>query len=1840
MEAPALDRFPDGAQTLLEDGDFVLSRRRDARDTTSPSRSVLILMPRSEHPRPQAVRILEHEHSLRDELDPAWAIRSLALTTYDGRAVLVLEDPGADLLVQRTGAPMDLGDVLRTGAGVAAALRQLHGRGFIHKDIKPATLMTDWRTGRVWLRGLGIASRLPRERRPPEPPEFISGTLAYMAPEQTGWMNRSIDARSDLYALGVVLYELSTGSLPFTASDPMAWVHGHIAKRPVPPTERQQAIPEVISAIVMKLLAKTAEDRYQTAAGVERDLRRGLAQWEADGRIDAFALAEHDIPDRLIISEKLYGRGREIETLLGAFERVVTSGTPELVLVSGYSGIGKSSVVNELHKVLVPSRGLFASGKFDQYKRDIPYATLAQAFQQLIQSLLGKSEAELSRWRDALREALDPNGQLIVDLVPNLALIIGNQLPVPVLSPQDARRRFQFVFRRFLGVFARPEHPLALFLDDLQWLDAATLDLLEDLLSVSAPQHLILIGAYRDNEVTAAHPLTHTLGAIRNAGTPVQEIRLAPLTGEDVRQLVADALRCEPARAAPLAELLRQKTGGNPFFVIQFIIALADEGLLTFDHQAARWSWDLERIHAKGYTANVVDLMAGKLNRLPVATQKGLQEFACLGHSADASTLALVRGTPEAQVHADLWEAVRLELIERLDGAYRFVHDRVQEAAYSLIPEHLRAAAHLRIGRLLAAHTAPEKREEVIFEIVNQLNRGVALITSPTEREQLAEFNLIAGTRAENATACTSALTYFAAGRYLLPEECWDRCRALTFALEFHRARCEFLTGAYAAAEERLLLLSSRADRLVDFAAVASLEVELFTTLGAIDRAVEACLAYLRRIGVQWTARPTEEEVRQEYERIWRQIGSRSIEELVDAPLMVDPEWRATMDVLTAALPPALFTDEKLLCLVICRMANLSLEHGSSDAACVAYVSLGMLLGPRFGNYRAGFSFGKLGLDLVDRRGLGRFESRVCVMFGGRVSPWTQPVRAGLSLVWRAFDAASRLGDLTYAGLTRNVLIINLLFAGDPLADVEREAAVGLDFARRFGFGHVIDYMVVNLALVRTLRGLNPEFGSFNGTEFDEGQFERRLANDPRLSTVARWYWICQLQARFFAGAYGDALAAASNVRSLQSTPGSLEVAEYQLYAALVRAALCDTASEAERTRHQEALAAHHRQFQEWAENCPANFEGRAGLIGAEIARIDGRTLDAEQLYEAAIRSARANGFVHNEAVANELAARFYAARGFETTSHAYLREARYGYLRWGADGKVRQLDRLHPRLKDESPVPGPTSTIGAPAEQLDLDTVIKVSQAVSGEIVLEKLLDTLMRLAIEQAGAERGLLIVPRGTDLHLEAEATTSGGSVVVRVGEAPLAAAATPESILRYVVRTRESVVVDDASADPMFSADAYVRDRHARSLLCLPLLKRARLTGVLYLENNLAPRVFTPARIAVLKLLASQAAMSLEETRLYQALQRSQLYLSEAQRLAHMGSWALRPNQEQLVHWSDELLRIFGFDQGTAPTQDDILNRVHPDDRERAQQRSRKQFNERQDYAEEYRVLLPDGTVKHFYVIGHPILDGTGQVVEYIGTTIDITERKRAQAELLQAQTALAHRQRVSLLGEVAASLAHEIKQPIAALTIDATACLRALADHRVDLREARRAASRILKEATWADEIMTRTSALYRKGRTQRERVDVNGVIRQMVVLLQLEAAASSIAIRTELAEGLQAVIADRVQLQQVLMNLMLNAIEAMKDIGGDLTVTSHASQDGELLISVRDTGVGLPTDNPDQIFESFVTTKPHGTGMGLTISRSIVESHGGRLWATANTGPGATFLFTLPGDVAEQNTSR
>jgi PAS domain S-box-containing protein len=1825
---PSPSREGDSKEVLWEDADRVFCRlsRKDAEGHRHA------FIPCAEHPALESLNRLAHEYELREYLDRAWALRPIELLSTPGQSMLIVDYAGGVPLDRLVGQPMEIGLFLRLAVSMSGALGHLHGRGLIHKDIKPSNLLVDSATNRVQLTGFGIASRLLRERQAPGPPEILAGTLAYMAPEQTGRMNRSVDSRSDLYSLGVTFYEMLTGHLPFKGSDPMEWVHFHVARQPDAPNKRLKTLPGVVSAIVMKLLSKMAEERYQTAAGVESDLRCCLSQWESGGSIDDFAPGSRDTPDRLMIPERLYGRKREVETLLTAFDRIVAGGRPELVLVSGYSGIGKSAVVNELHKALVPPRGLFASGKFDQYKRDIPYATLAQAFQSLIRPLLSKNEAELRKWRSELLEALEPNGLLIVDLVPDLKHIIGEQPPVPELSPPEAQRRFQMVFRRFIAVFARPEHPLALFLDDLQWLDAATLDLLEDLLTSNDLQHLLFVGAYRDNEVGASHPLARKLDAIRKAGEAVQNIILTPLSRDDFAQLLADSLHCESGRAAALADLVHEKTTGNPFFAIQFISALVDEDLLTFDYGEGRWIWDLGRIRAKGFTDNVVELMVGKLGRLPAETRQALQQFACLGNTATFDMLQMVYQGSNEKMHGALWEAVRSGLIYRGDDAYRFLHDRVHEAAYSLIPDELQAQAHLRIGQLLAAHTPAVKRDEAVFEIVNQFNRGSHLITSVEEREQVAQLNLIAGRRAKSSIAYDAALKYLRAGGALLTEEAWQRNYELMFSIEHLTGECELLTAEMQAAEIRLSRLAERARNRHDYTVATRLQIMLYTNWNKSNLGIDVFLEWLRRGGTDWSKTPTREDAMREYERIWTLLQDRQIEDLVDLPLITDPEALATLDVFTEAVTPSFYSDEHLLSLVVCRLVSLSLEHGNCDAACYGYVWLAVIAGPRFGNFKDGDRFGQLGYDLVEKRGLTRYRARIYVCFGALVMPWTRHPSSGREMVRRAFDVAYESGDIAFAGYSFVTSLALSLGVGAPLAEAQSEAESGLAFSRKAQVGVVSGILGAQLGLARTLRGLNPTFGCLDHEGYSESDTEQLLSSDSNLAHVDFLYRVRKLQARYLAGDYVPAIDAAMRAESLLwGAPANFETIEFYFFGALARAGAHDASSGDLKRQHFEALVRHHKHLESWAPHNPLTFGGREALVRAEIARIEGRLLDAQDFYEEAVRSAHMHGFTHVEAIANERAGSFYAARGFDKISATYLRDARYCYRRWGADAKVRQLVQLYPQIGAEEAISDSTATIHTPIDHLDLATVIKVSETVSGEIVLERLIDALMRAAIEHAGAERGLLILPNGADYRIEAEATIGSGHVKVELRQADLTAAIMPVSIFRYAIRTRETVLLHDAAGQNSFSDDEYLREHHARTVLCLPIVKQTRMLGMLYLENNLAPHAFTPARMAILKLLASAAAISMENARLYRDLAEREGRIRRLVDSNIIGIFIF-DLRGRIHEANDAFLTMVGYER------EELLSGpvgwaelTPPEWRERDMQQHVPQVQGTgavQPYEKEF--YRKDGSRVPVLIGGATFEDGGQQGVAFV---LDLTERKNSADALRALQTDLAHANRLSTMGQLTASISHEINQPIGATRNNAHAALRFLAENPPDLAEVREAIECVVKETYRAGEILGGIRDQVKKAPPRVESVGLNAAIEEVTALVRGELLNYQVSLRMHLADGLPPVRADRVQLQQVLLNLILNAIEAMTHVGDserELVISTESIAEGRLLVKVQDSGPGIAPENRERLFESFYTTKANGVGIGLSICRSIIDGHSGRLWVDAHQPRGAVFSFSLP----------
>jgi PAS domain S-box-containing protein len=1780
---------------------------------------------------------LRHEYALLQSLDVPEILKPRALLEDAARPALVLEPfagEGLDAVLARQ-PQLALPLALTLALQAARALAALHAAGVVHGDVRPANFLVAQADDPVRLKLADLSRATARDGDAPAH-TAVGRDWAYMSPEQTGRMQRAPDYRTDFYSLGVLLYRLLTGELPFQADDPLEWVHCHLARTPLPPHERVPAVPPVLSGLVMKLLAKLPEERYQSTGGLCADLEQCLAQWQASGSIAPFTLGRRDVADRFQIPLKLFGRERETAALLAAFEAVATTGTPRLVTVAGYSGVGKSALIQTLHQPVMARRGYFLAGKFDQYRRDIPYATLAQAFDGLVRQLLGESDAGIALWRQAIHEALEPNAQLMVGLIPRLELVIGPQPPVPELPPQQAQGRFQWVFRRFVSVFATQEHPLVLFLDDLQWVDAGTLALLADLATNPDVRHLLLVGAYRDNEVDRMHPLRLGLDAIRQVGGAVQEIVLAALPLVDVVHLAAEALHCPPDEAAPLAQLVWDKTGGNPFFTRQFLATLAEEKLLQFDAGLGAWHWNLPRIQAKGFTDNIVDLMVGKFARLPQETQGALARFACLGNAADAATLGIVMDRPAEAVHTLLRVAEQAGLVYRQEDAYTFLHDRVQEAAYSLLPEAAHAAMHLAIGRQLAFGLQPEALAERVFEVVSQLNRGSELVESQAERERIAELNLMAGQRAKAASAYAAALTYLGAATALLPPDRWERRYPLSFAIELAHAECEFLTGDPAQADTRLAELAQRAVDLVDLAAVTCLRGQIFMTLGRLDRCIEVCLDHLRRVGITWSIPPTDEDVRREYESLRQRIGERPIEDFLDLPPMTDRVAAATLNVLNEAFAPACFSDKNLSCLIALRAGHLSLEHGNGEASSAAYAMLAAVLGSHFGDYPFAFRFGELGVALVERDQVARFKARVYMAFGLSVNFWLKPVRTSLDFFKRCIDAAHRVGDPTYAAYGYHRTTAALLASGAPLAEVQHAAEVALDFARRARFGLLVYLNTELLRLALTLRGLTPTFGTFAGPDFDDREFERQLEEDPRLAYAACRHGVRTLQARYLAGDPAGALAAAAKAQDLRwMLQSSFEGVEYRIFTALAHAALWDTASPADRPSHRQAVAASHEQLQRWAASCPENFADSAALIGAELARLEGREFDALGLYEQAIVSARDNGFVHNEAIACECAARFCLARGLAVPGKAYLEQAHSCYVRWGAAGKVNQLEEHYPQLRAQTgrvtAVPPQDGEI-----RLDLLSVAKASQAISGQILQGELIDTLMRIVLESAGAQTGCLLLARGDELALAAEASVEQQTVQVRRPAAPALLPAVlpthlPLTLIQYVRRSREPVLLMEASAQHPFAADPYFAHQPPQSVLCLPVLRQADLVGLLYLENRLATQAFPPERVQVLELLASQAAISLDNARLYADVRDSHARIRRLveSNIIGIGFWDVNGGY---MDANDALLDMVGYSRQELLSGALNWERMTPpeywelDARRLAEMRATGVSD-----PVEKEFIRKDGSRIPVLVGATLFDDSPDQGVAFV---LDLTERRRAETERQARQAAEAANRAKS---DFLANMSHEIRTPLNAILGMSHLALQSglTARQQNYVRKVHVSAESLLGII---NDILDFSKI--EAGKLDIEHVDFNlaDVLDNLASVVGMKADEKSLELLYLEPPDLPiALVGDPLRLSQVLLNLANNAVKFTDrgEVSLALQIVERGDEWIDLRFEVRDTGIGIELAQRERLFQPFeqadssTSRRYGGTGLGLAISRQLVHLMGGELDMQSTPGRGSRFFFTL-----------
>ena len=1822
------------------------------------------------------VEQLKHEYAIAQQLNLPETVQALALVFDRGLPYLILEDFGGrsldQLLHQFRGPAAFLGIALQ----IVNALAQIHQRHIIHKDIKPQNIIIHPDCKQVKIGDFGLAAFLPYESQVFSSSNRIEGSLPYLPPEQTGRMNRGIDQRSDLYSLGITFYEMLTGQLPFQGNDPLEWIHCHIAKTPTAPSAINPAIPQVLSNIILKLLAKVAEDRYQSAVGLQADLERCLHSWNTTGTISSFAIAEQDVSDRLQIPQKLYGREPEITQLLTLFNQVMTGGKPELILISGYSGVGKSSLVNELHKPIVQTRGLFISGKFDQYKRDVPYSTIVQAFQGLVRQLLTEPEEQLVVWRDRIQAAVGNNGRLITDVIPEVELITGKQPSIPVLGSAESQNRFNLVFQNFIGAFARVNHPLAIFLDDMQWADSATLNFIQTILTNSHLRFLCFLLAYRDNEVDVSHPFSLMVEKLRQQGIRPTEIMLSPLDLACVNQLISDTLHCSLEQSESLSQLVLHKTSGNPFFVNEFLKTLYQENLLTFNSSERTWSWNVQQIEAKGFTDNVVNLMVERMQKLSSESRQLVSLASCIGNQFDSKTLAIVVEQSSDSITHALREAVLRGLIvedetETAEKRYSFMHDRIQQAAYALIPDAQKRSVHVQIGRLLLRDLDSEQLEEQLFDVVNHLNLGHEYITELEEIKQLITLNVSAGKRAKASTAYAPALNFFDTASHLLPSDAWDADYPQVLDLFTELAECEYLTGSLERAEALFQLLLGKAQTNLDQATIYMLQIRLYQVAGRFNDAFNVGLSTLQLFGV--TFPETDEQIQvaidEEKQHAIVNLGDRQISDLIDAPIVQDQTIRTIISLLTSMGPPAYLSKPNLFPLVVLKALNYSLKFGNTEESCFAYSMYSMLLVSMFRDIPSGYAFSDMTIRLNQKLNDPKYKGTVLHIHGSHINVWCHPMSADLPFLEQGFLGCVEAGDITMANYNGFQGSWQMIEAIMPLADADRAIQKYLAFAQQSK--HEAAYQTIRLQqqLILNLQGQTDHCHTLNSNGFDESQALATLERTEFGSGIA-FYHIIKLIVLFTYEQYQEAFQSAQEAFKVLGAVRSLPIeANYLLHYSLVLAALYPEQSSATQREFLETLNQYYQQLQYWADHCPANFLHKSALVAAEIARIEGHDLEAMRLYEQSIKSAHEYKFVQYEALSYELAAKFYLNQEFEAIARTYFQEARNAYSRWGALGKVHHLEECYSDLLSQfksAPSPQHSSsssdTFVSSGVQLDILSIIKVSQTISSEIVLSDLLQTLMQIVIEQAGADVGYVLLMHDHRLVIEVEARVNQANEQLRIQQLIVDAETAqflPQSILNYVQRTQEVVILENAIASNLFSEDQYIIHYQPKSVLCLPIARQSKLIGVLYLENNLATGAFTQAQLSALQIISAQVAISIEIAHLYQQLADSQEQLNLALQSGQIGIWSWDIVQNQ-VEWDDQMYQAFGVSRETFDcTLEAVVNCIHPDDRDYFTQNLSQTLAEEVEHDLEYRIVFPDGSIHHIAARGRPFFNEAGQPIRMRGIVLDITERKlveERQLQLLQEQTARAEAESANRIkDEFLAVLSHELRSPLNPIL----GWARLLRTQKLNEAKMQQALETIERNAKLQSELIEDLLDVSRilQGKLSLNTAPVNLVpmIQAAIETVRLAAEAKSIEIRTSFNLNVGQVLGDSNRLQQVVWNLLSNAVKFTSSKGQiSVTLSMVSSQsswvdderritnDKGLMttyaqITVTDTGKGIHPDFLPHVFEHFrqadnaTTRKYGGLGLGLAIVRHLVELHGGTVQVESpGEGLGATFTVQLP----------
>ncbi|AUS99957.1 serine/threonine protein kinase [Nostoc sp. CENA543] len=1764
--------------------------------------AVVVKLLKNPYPSFNELLSFRNQYTIAKNLNSPLIVQTYSLEPCQNGYALVMEDFGG-ISLQEWGTretQQSLEEFLVIAIALCDILDLLYHERIIHKDIKPSNILINPQTKEIKLIDFSIASLLPRESQTLVNPKVLEGTLAYISPEQTGRMNRGLDYRTDFYSLGVTFYELLTGELPFSSTDAMELVHCHLAKTAPLITEINPQIPSVLSKIVSKLMAKNAEDRYQSALGLKYDLMNCLTQLRETGKIDSFKIASRDVCDRFLIPDKLYGRETEVQTLLEAFERV-SLGATEMMLVAGFSGIGKTAVVNEVHKPIVRQRGYFIKGKFDQFNRNIPFSAFVQAFRDLMAQLLTESDTQIEQWQNKILEAVGDNGQVIIEVIPELSKIIGEQLPAVELSGNSAENRFNLLFQKFTQVFTSAEHPLVIFLDDLQWADSASLKLMQLLMADTG--HILLIGAYRDHEVHLGHPLMLTLSEIKKNQATINTITLAPLNQEQVNQLVADTFKCSESSAWDLSLLIYRKTQGNPFFSIQFFKALHQDGLIAFDLKLGCWQFDIAQVTTQAITDDVLVFMSLQLQKLPSSTQKTLRLAACIGNQFDLDTLAIVCKQSVIETAAALWKALQEGLIlptneiyklyqdsplnnselqqdeqKQVTVTYKFLHDRVQQAAYSLIPDEQKQITHYQIGQLLLQQMSLDVREERIFELVNQLNYGITLIDEQNHRDELAELNLIACRKAKNSTAYQAAGEYAAIGLSLLGEQAWQR--QYDISLEFHELASEIasLCGKFELMGELIDSVITQAHSLLEKVNIYCIKIQSYVFQNEPIKAVDIGQNLLQKFGVKFSESLSPVDIQQAIQEINQLIGDRDIANLCDLPVMTDREVLAIIQIAYALIPPA-YSSGSILCpLLITLSVRLSIQYGNTIISAFAYANYGFILCNFLQDVDTATEFAQLSLKIIAKFDAKALKPEVLLVLGGFILHRKSHIKDILPLLQESYVIALEVGSTKFAGYHARTFCNAAFWCNQPLATLEQNARAYYNGLMQLNQVGLANHCRLSWQSALNLLGYGEDPCILSGEVVQETEVLPQIISENDLSELYVFHSY-KLMLCFLFGETQQAQNHAVECRKhLIAAQGLVYEAAFYFYDSLIALASLNSQLQ-DPSEVWQRVEENQTQLKNWAHHAPMNHQHKFDLVEAEKCRVLGQKIAATDIYDKAIGGAKINDYVQEAALANELAAKFYLDWGKQRIAQEYMIEAYYAYARWGAEAKVVDLETHYPQLlapilqqahtplsTDETILTlrtvssaGSLTSNTSVSDTLDLTAILKASQMLSAEIEIEKLLSSLLRIVIENSGSDKCVLILLQDGNLIIQGTITEGMPPVVLpRVSVED--SQDIPHKLIYKVKHNQQTTILADAIADPVLGNDPYIVRQQPQSILCSPILHQGKLLGILYLENSLIKGAFTSDRVELLNLICAQAAISLENARLYES----------AQEYAQKLEQALTDLQNAQLHivQSEKMSALGNLVAGVAHEMNNPLGFISA-----TLQQTKPNFVDITEHLQLYQKFI----------------ENPGDEIQNHAEQIDL--------EYLLA----------------------DLPEAIDAMLM---ACSR-------------------LKNISTSLRTFSRADKDYKVQFNLHQGIDST----LLILKHRLKANPQRPAIEVITNYGnLPLVNCFPGQLNQVFMNILANAIDALEEasIGKSFAeikaypncITIATSiVDKYTNISITDNGKGMTPEVKNKIFDHLFTTKSvgKGTGLGLAIARQIVEEkHGGKITVNSVLGEGTEFIISLP----------